>query len=92
MVFLTGDGFFFTPYGDPFGVYLVKERNMGTEGRVKTILEEAEADFDSRVPGWSFTDLAAPLMLIPDYAYMIAAATLYGIYLYMKRTGIRLPV
>lgn len=92
VVFLTGDGFFFTPYGDPFGVYLVKERNMGTEGRVKTILEDAEADFYPRVPRWSFTDLAAPLMLVPDYAYMIAAATLYGIYLGIKKTGIRLLV
>jgi len=92
VVFLTGDGFFFTPYGDPFGVYLVKERNMGTEAVVKTILEGVEADFESRVPGWSFMDLAAPLMLVPDYAYMLAAATLYGIYLGKKKTGIRLPV
>jgi len=92
VVFLTGDGFFFTPYGDPFGVYLVKERNMGTEAGVKTLLEDAEADFESRVPGWSFIDLAAPLMLVPDYAYMIGAATLYGIYLGIKRTGIRLQV
>jgi len=92
VVFLTGDGFFFTPYGDPFGVYLVKERNLGTEAVMKTILEGAEADFDPRVPGWSFMDLAAPLMLVPDYVYMIAAATLYGIYLGTKRLGIRLPV
>ena len=92
VVFLTGDGFFFTPYGDPFGVYLVKERNTGTEAVVKTILEDAEAAFEPRVPGWSFTDLAAPLMLVPDYAYMIAAATLYGIYLGIKRLGIGLLV
>ena len=92
VVFLTGDGFFFTPYGDPFGVYLVNERNMGTEAKVKTILEGAETDFEPRVPGWSFKDLVAPLMLVPDYAYMIAAATLYGIYLGIKRLGIRLPV
>lgn len=88
VVFLTGDGFLFTPYGDPFGVFLVDERNSGTEARVKTILEDAEADFDPRVPGWSFTDLAAPLMLVPDYVYMIAAASLYGIYLGIKRIGI----
>ena len=50
VVFLTGDGLFFTPYGDPFGVYLVKERNTGTEAVVKAILEGAEADFDPRVP------------------------------------------
>jgi len=92
VVFLTGDGFLFTPYGDPFGVYLVKERNMGTEAVVKTILEEAEADFSTRVPRWSFTDLAAPLMLVPDYAYMVAAATLYGIYMGIKRLGIRFLV
>jgi hypothetical protein len=92
VVFLTGDGFFFTPYGDSFGVYLVEERNMGTEAVVKTILEGAEADFEYRVPGWSFMDLAAPLILVPDYAYMMAAATLYGIYLGIKKTGIRLPV
>ena len=92
VVFLTGDGFFFTPYGDPFGVYLVKKRNSGTEAGVKAILEGAEADFDPRVPRWSFMDLAAPLMLVPDYAYMIAAATLYGIYLGIKKTGIRLLV
>jgi hypothetical protein len=92
VVFLTGDGFFFTPYGDPFGVYLVKERNTGTEAVVKTILEDAETDFEPRVPGWSFTDLVAPLMLVPDYAYMLATATLYGIYLGTKRPGIRLPV
>jgi hypothetical protein len=62
---------------------------MGTEAVVKTILEEAEADFSTRVPRWSFTDLAAPLMLVPDYAYMVAAATLYGIYMGIKRLGIR---
>ena len=59
---------------------------------MKTILEGAEADFDPHVPRWSFMDLAAPLMLVPDYAYMIAAATLYGIYLGIKKTGIRLLV
>jgi len=79
VVFLTGDGFFFTPYGDPFGVYLVYERNSGTEARVKTILEDAEADFDPRVPRWSSTDLAAPLVLVPDYVYMIAAASLWDL-------------
>jgi len=85
VVFLTGDGFLFTPYGDPFGVYLVNERNSGTEAVVKTILEDAEAEFGTSVPKWSFTDLAASLMLVPDYAYMIAAATLYGIYICIKR-------
>jgi hypothetical protein len=59
---------------------------------VKTVIEGADADFEYRVHGWSFMDLAAPLILVPDYAYMIAAAALYGIYLGIKRTGIRLPV